>query len=373
MMVLVYFMLLLYTSVLLLFIIKLTQWHFINKASANKQLKFSILIPFKDEANRIKNLLDSLQKIKYNIENFEIIFIDDHSEDGTSEIIMRALFNSKLKYKIIKQDNALQGKKSAVISGINAAVFDFVFTTDADCHLPSLILQTYNNQFLASNADLIFGPVSYLKQAGFWSIFQYYDCLAMQAVTKASCLSGQPMSCNAANMAYKKARFKAIKPYQDNMKVASGDDQFLLECFQKHNLKIGYLQSAQTVLTLPAKNFKELINQRKRWFGKQKFSKNTFGSFVNFIILMGNFSLIVALILLGFNLAGVAEVCLLFVLKFTVDLSLIYSFSKAYRLSLSFLTMLLINLIYPFLLIGFVFSLANNRYIWKSKTHKTST
>ena len=42
---------------------------------------FSIIIPFRNEFNNLPELLSSLNKLDYPIELFEIIFVDDDSND----------------------------------------------------------------------------------------------------------------------------------------------------------------------------------------------------------------------------------------------------------------------------------------------------
>ncbi len=354
-----------YLSLIALCIYKLKRWNFKEITSTKAPTKFSILVPFKNEANRINALLYSLDELDYSKNEFEVIFINDHSTDQSVEVIQTKLKASPLDFKIINQTVSKSGKKSALILGVNRAKYEYILTTDADCYLPDQLLTDYSNQFLKSDAHLIFGPVSCVEQNSFWKNFQYYDFLAIQAITKASYLFGQPVSCNAANMAYRKDSFKNLKPYQTNLEIASGDDHFLLEKFDQHNLIIQYLNTKQVVTTLPCENFKSLLNQRKRWFGKSKHSKDKTANWLNLILFLGHINLILALVLVLFQVMSIMVFSAFIIGKVLIDVNLIMSFSKPYHLSLCMRKLLKISLIYPFLLLAFGLSLFNNKYIWK--------
>ena len=50
---------------------------------------FSIIIPFRNEANNLPELLSSLNTLEYPGELFEIILVDDDSNDTSVEIIKK--------------------------------------------------------------------------------------------------------------------------------------------------------------------------------------------------------------------------------------------------------------------------------------------
>jgi len=52
---------------------------------------FSIIIPFRNEATHLPDLLKTIETLNYPKHLFEIIFIDDNSEDDSAEIIRKAI------------------------------------------------------------------------------------------------------------------------------------------------------------------------------------------------------------------------------------------------------------------------------------------
>ena len=93
----------------------------------------SIIIPAKDEEETIGTLLIDLNKtIKtLNNYNFEIIVVNDRSNDKTRELAEKA--GAKVVNNINKS-----GKGNALVTGFREASGDYIVMMDADCsHIPS--------------------------------------------------------------------------------------------------------------------------------------------------------------------------------------------------------------------------------------------
>jgi len=99
------------------------------------QTKISVIIPARNEEVNIGFLLTALQEQTYPRELVEIIVIDDHSEDKTTEIVDQY---KEVKLLQLKDDSINSYKKKAIETGIAAATGDLIVTTDADC-LPSIL------------------------------------------------------------------------------------------------------------------------------------------------------------------------------------------------------------------------------------------
>ena len=52
-----------------------------------KTLKFSIIVSAKNEAEKIESLIDAIDNIDYSTDNFELIIIDDNSNDETYKVV----------------------------------------------------------------------------------------------------------------------------------------------------------------------------------------------------------------------------------------------------------------------------------------------
>lgn len=114
-------------------------------------MKISIIIPTYNEKDNIKKLIkkifNSLKKY-----NFEIIFVDDNSTDGTTEIIEK-ISKKNRNIKLIKRKRRM-GINSAFICGYKKSVGKYVVLMDADLqHPPEKIPEMI--EYLKNGYDLV--------------------------------------------------------------------------------------------------------------------------------------------------------------------------------------------------------------------------
>jgi glycosyltransferase involved in cell wall biosynthesis len=55
------------------------------------QTKFTILVPFRDESNNLLFLLDSFSKLNYPTQLFEVILIDDDSNETKEKKVIKKI------------------------------------------------------------------------------------------------------------------------------------------------------------------------------------------------------------------------------------------------------------------------------------------
>lgn len=99
-----------------------------NISLGKKQVKISVLIPAYNSAKTIVEALESIKNQTY--QNWEIILINDGSQDETEEILRRYLGNTKLPLKYTKQTHHNYFK--AIIHGLKYASGEIIFVLDAD-------------------------------------------------------------------------------------------------------------------------------------------------------------------------------------------------------------------------------------------------
>ena len=88
----------------------------------------SIVIPIKNEAKNLDNLVKTIDSLK--LKNYQIIFVDDNSQDGTKKILKKLSNSYQIKYFIRKGQT---GYGSALRLGLEKARnSDIVITTDGD-------------------------------------------------------------------------------------------------------------------------------------------------------------------------------------------------------------------------------------------------
>lgn len=292
-----------------------------KKVITEKRTCFSIIIPFRNEADNLPRLLDSIRKLNYSSNLFEIIFIDDDSTDNSFQIIQ----GFKKKYSnvhLIKNERKTNSpKKDAITKAIQLAYFDWILTTDADCTLPEDWLMIFNSFIIENNSNMVIAPVTYKAKDNFLDQFQLFDFMSLQGATIGGFGNNIPFLCNGANLCYKKEVFQFVNGFEGNSDIASGDDIFLFEKFlQLDKKKVKYLKNKEVIVTtFPVESWKKLLLQRIRWASKTSKVTLTRTKLIGVIIFLGNLSIILNAI----YATTLQEKIVPFIIKFGIDLLLI--------------------------------------------------
>ena len=240
--------------------------------------QFTVIIPARNEAGNIKACVDSILAQDYPREAFDIIVIDDFSEDDTA-FIVNALHQQYPQVRLLqladycKEGETLAYKKKAIEIAVSVAKGDWIVTTDADCLVPPSWLFLYNAYIHQHQPAFIAAPVMFIKTAGILNQFQVLDFLALQGITAAAVGAGKHSMSNGANLGFEKAAFIAVGGYQGVDHIASGDDMFLMHKMKQTLHKpVGYLFHPDAiVLTAAMDSWKGFIMQRIRWASKARY------------------------------------------------------------------------------------------------------
>ncbi len=341
---------------------------------------FSILVVFRNEKENLTSLIEHLRRLDYPREKFEVLLIDDDSEDGSVDLLKSMQEDDptiNMRVLEFKRESS-SPKKEAIEMGLGKASFDWIVTTDADCVMGSDFLKAYD-QFLTLHATkLVAGPVVCSADDSFLQGFQVLDFLSLQGSTmggfggRDSIPLLRPFMCNGANLCYDKKAFLDLGGYEGNKDIASGDDVFLLEKMLEHyESEVHFIKSgASLVMTGPKETWKSLASQRIRWAAKSTSYENRFAKTVGILVLTANFSLVMGLAL---GLAGQLEwpyLGLLFLLKINVDFALIYSAASILGQQNHLKSFVSSSLVYPFFVLWVAFQSLRGGYEWKGRSHK---
>ncbi|MDX1545078.1 MAG: glycosyltransferase, partial [Christiangramia sp.] len=302
-----------------------------NLRKLNAETGFSIVVAYRDEAENLPDLFKSLWGLHYPLDKFEIILVNDESQDK-SKILCEEFqrdfpeMNIRLLESVRRSGSP---KKDAVNKAIAESVFDFIVTTDADCVVPTNWLRGFDQVICDNNSRLIAGPVGFIQGTGekkaLFNSFEEMDFMSLQSTTVGSFGIEKPFMCNAANLCYEKKAFLDHSGFSENDKIASGDDVFLLQKFNDLGLNISFIKSADfIVLTKFQASLSALINQRVRWAAKASAYKSPFGRFTGLIVFLMNLLLIIYAGLAFFQVVSYQYVMIAYLLKFNADFILIY-------------------------------------------------
>lgn len=339
---------------------------------SNQKVKtsFSVIIPFRNEAENLPKLLDSIHRLNYPSKHIEFIFVDDESSDDSVQLITKSLHGYDVRFSIVKNIRTSNSpKKDAIQVAIQRAAHEWIITTDADCMLPKDWLQCYNAYIQKQDVIMIAGPVKYYIEKTFLETLQQVEFHTLQGVTIGSFGIKNPMMCNGANLAYTKTAFFAVHGFEGNNSIASGDDVFLFEkMYQLNAEKVHFLKSkAALVTTLPEKTWKGFIEQRVRWASKSSHYKNSFTKLVGLLVVLGNLTMVISFALTVFQAFPLHFFLIIFLIKTIADVLLHLKFNQFF-LKRNKLPRYIINgFVYPFMSIFIVILTIFSGYTWKGR------
>ncbi|MCK4965558.1 glycosyltransferase, partial [bacterium] len=251
-----------------------------KSATDNKPL-VSVVIAARNEEQNIKNCLLDLAVQTYPEDLFEIIVVNDNSEDNTSNIIkeFQQKINNLHLIEINRQIENFSPKKYALSEGIKISRGEIILTTDADCSLkPSWIEYMVKNFTPACGMVIGFSYTSEINTVG--SIcrgIQALDFLSLMTAAAGTSELSVPLAASGQNLAYRKTAFTDVGGFEKIKDRISGDDTLLLQTIKKYTpYKIRFsFYKESFVSSPPLHSLKAFFNQRIRWASNAAFLRKT--------------------------------------------------------------------------------------------------
>ena len=302
----------------------------------------SVIIPFRNEKKHLTRLMSALRQQIYQ-GKAEFIFSDDHSEDGSAEVILESHFSGCMYLPPVPGQT---GKKAAITRAIEVASGEIILTTDADCIPGPKWLQSMINPFVNSEIQMVLGPVA-LAQNNWFGRLQSAEFHSIMAITRLSAALNKPLMANGANLAYRKEVFVKLYGYSGNEQVTSGDDEFLLrKIIFLFPDSVRFNSDSDALITAePSFTLIEFLNQRIRWAGKWKFQPDK----ISLVVATGVFCFQLLTIIFFIDLLIQPSVWhSILILKIFSEFLLLRESARQMNTSFHFYDHLIISMIYPF-------------------------
>lgn len=323
---------------------------------------FSIVVPFRNEAENLPKLLHTISNLNYPKELFEVILVDDDSEEVFSA--QYSVFSLQV-VKNIRRSNS--PKKDAIETAIAIAKNDWIITTDADCLVQKDWLNSFDELIQEKDLKMIASGVCYVPKNGFLHAFQTLDFLSLQGATIGSFGINKPFMCNGANFAYAKVFFEELNGFKGNETIASGDDVFLLQkAILSAPKKVGFLYAKESIVsTKSVGSWSELFQQRMRWASKSTGYSSVYGKLLALVVFGGNLAWLLTFILWLIDSLD-PNIFLLFIAsKFLVDFILLFKTANFFESKLKYV--LASSLLYPFFSVSVAVYSLFGEYSWKGR------
>ena len=299
----------------------------LKEGENTRQYSVSVVVAARNEERNIGRCLERLVSQDYPSDRYEVVVVDDRSEDGSGEIVKD--FGRRYDHvRLVRVDTTPVGvsaKKYALTQGISASKGEILFVTDADC-LPGRGWLSGMMRYFEPDVGMVAGyspfqvgeglsgsAVGVLEQVATWGVNEGYSeaafsggagsagvsgvsmepqggmssqrlgrrfferLLAFEAMVTATMAAGSigiggGITCAARNLAYRREVFEQVGGFSKIEKARSGDDTLLLQLVGKATKwKVRYSISPKTfVQTFPPDGVGAFYDQRTRHFSTAK-------------------------------------------------------------------------------------------------------
>ncbi len=226
----------------------------------------SVVVAARNEAAAIGVLLEGLAGQQYPFDHWEVIVVDDGSDDGTAS---RVQSQSPALPHLQLLTSRGTGKKAALSQGIAAARGEIVLSTDADCRVPPGWVQGMAASF-GPGVDMVvgFSQIAEPGQVRGWREgFEALDFLHLMGAAQGSAAKGSALAASGQNLAYRAEVFGQVGGFSRVEDRASGDDVLLLQLVRRFGKgRIVFSTDPGTyVVHPPSASWGALLRQRARW------------------------------------------------------------------------------------------------------------
>ena len=271
-----------------------------NKISESKEVNYndtvSVVVACRNEETNIKNLIKDVMNQNFDKDRFQMIIVDDHSEDKTLEILYEETKKWKNLHIVCMNDDEI-GKKNAIRKGVRFANGNVILCTDADCRVGGDWIKTMLSCFTNKRIKFVAGLVKFSSENTFLNKFQSLELISLVSSGAAAIQRTKSTICNGANLAFRKKEYNDIP--LDVFHDFSTDDVSLLYYF-KQNYKDGILFSKDLDSIVETNSNSDLISQFKqklRWISNSKNIRDWQSFYVASVVFLMNSLLSILLVL----------------------------------------------------------------------------
>jgi dolichol-phosphate mannosyltransferase len=118
-------------------------------------INFTIVIPTYHEANNIHDLIKRISMVNFAGRSFEVLLVDDNSQDGTTEIVNQLTPQYPWLRLIVR--NKDRNLSESVIEGFHHAKYPIIVTMDADLSHPPEKIPEMLSVLTQPDTDIVIG------------------------------------------------------------------------------------------------------------------------------------------------------------------------------------------------------------------------
>lgn len=331
--------------------------------------ELTVVIPFRNEAARLPELIEDLQAQSYPGELVSVILVNDHSTDG-SEKLARSLVEDSPGYSCLDLPHGKQGKKEAIALALSNVTTPWLIQTDADCRLGPRFISSHMHFLEKKPSDLVAGLVTISgSRGGFLEAFEQLDLLALNGSGAGSFALGRPLMCSGANLLYKTDLYRETRIFDPAEKIPSGDDMFLLIGGRKLKRRLAFNPDKDCLVqTAPAEGAAAFLGQRIRWGAKSAYYQMADIQFVTVLVAAAN----LLMLLIPLWMLKQPEYCRWLLpamgLKLLADFMILAATSSKTGQTRTLWWYIPVSVLYPFYMTAVILGSLFGRTTWKGRS-----
>ncbi len=310
-------------------------------------VKVSVLIAVRNEAANLHGIFGALERQDYPDSLWEVVFVDDHSDDRSAELLLEFCHRHE-NARLIRLDGISGGKKLALEAGQRVVTGDLILMTDADCIPASTWITSMAGFFKLTSAGLILGPVDLAPSVTLTEKLQRTEFISLMAASAGSCGLGHPIMAHGPNMAVPTRIYREFAG-DLNARFSSGDDVFFLGRLKGDSNNIVRFNRSRDALvsTRPAKSLLGFFSQRRRWASKARGYKDPAMVAATLLVFITSVQLLTTAVLAIFGAGQWGFLLLLMTIKLLSDLPLLSAALAFYRFGAGLAFIMPLQVLYP--------------------------
>jgi len=231
----------------------------------------SLIICARNEATNLRQFLPLW--LSQNYPNYEVIVVDDRSEDQTPEILQQ--FAEKYPHfrflTIDQKPINFNGKKYALEQGIKSTQHDIILLTDADCYPVSPENIRLRAEAFHDQTEVILGYSPYKFTSNFLNFVIQYETLYTAIQYFSLAFWGHPYMGVGRNLGYSRQLFYQKNGFDKYKAIIGGDDDlFINQNATAENTRL-VIDSESQIISIPEQTWQAWFQQKKRHLSVGKF------------------------------------------------------------------------------------------------------
>jgi cellulose synthase/poly-beta-1,6-N-acetylglucosamine synthase-like glycosyltransferase len=230
--------------------------------------RVSVIVAARNEEDQIGTCLESIAGLTYPKELLEIIIVDDRSTDRTAEIVS-SFSAMQAHIRLLRIGSAIElppGKTNAVMSAIEVSGGEILMFTDADCRVPPTWVENTVTYYSDPSIGVVAGFTSLIGERLIEEM-QALDWFVLTSVASATTRLGFPVTAVGTNLSVRREAYDSVGGYRKIPFSVTEDYALFHAVTASGKWKARFPMGPATLVeSTPCHDWKQLYDQKKRWF-----------------------------------------------------------------------------------------------------------